>query len=266
MKKGFTLVELAIVIVIIGFLVAGISGGASLIEQAQLRSIVTNMEELNVAYTTFLAKYNNQKPGDMNTAAAYFPNCHQTQSRCNGDGDGVIGWTNDDAVLDEGVRAMRHLNLAGLISNGGNTVIPNGYANRLEAYGTANGYFFAGSVNNGYSIHGGANKTPDVGLIWFTTPIVFADFRPAIYMASADGPDIGGINFDLHGSITGAQAFYLDKKLDDGLEDASSGDINGATTGSFRAIAGDNGDVCATGDVYDITSDSKGCIVIKALN
>jgi len=262
MTKGFSLVELSIVILIIGLLIAGVSSGTKLLKQAELRSVITDMETLAVAYQTFIATYD-AKPGDMSDASVFFPNCAQTQSRCNGDGDGVIGWTNDDVVLDEGLRAMRHLNLAGILSNGGNTLIPDGYQNRNQAYGTANGYFYGGSLNNGYSIHGGANKTPDVGLIWFSTGVVFADFRPAIYMASAAGPDSGGINFDLHGSIDALTAFQIDKKIDDGA--TAGGTANGAATGSFRAVTGDAGDVCVAGNVYTITSASLGCITIRSL-
>jgi len=42
--SGFTLVELSIVIVIIGFLVAGIAAGSNMVKQAQLRSVITDMQ------------------------------------------------------------------------------------------------------------------------------------------------------------------------------------------------------------------------------
>ena len=48
--KGFTLVELTIVMVIVGLIIAGIAGGKSLIDQARLRSVISEMDEYNTAY------------------------------------------------------------------------------------------------------------------------------------------------------------------------------------------------------------------------
>lgn len=40
-RLGFTLVELSIVIIIIGFLIAGVSAGSSLIKQAETNAVIT---------------------------------------------------------------------------------------------------------------------------------------------------------------------------------------------------------------------------------
>ncbi len=41
--EGFTLVELSIVIIIIGFLIAGISAGNSLIKQAKFNAVINEV-------------------------------------------------------------------------------------------------------------------------------------------------------------------------------------------------------------------------------
>jgi prepilin-type N-terminal cleavage/methylation domain-containing protein len=61
--KGFTLVELSIVIIIIGFLIAGIAGGQSLIASAKLHSIITEVQSLQTASRVFTEQYGGL-PGD----------------------------------------------------------------------------------------------------------------------------------------------------------------------------------------------------------
>lgn len=64
MRKGFTLVELAIVIVIIGLLVGGVLAGKELVEQAKIRAQVKQLQEYDAAVAIFRSKYGNL-PGDL---------------------------------------------------------------------------------------------------------------------------------------------------------------------------------------------------------
>ncbi len=64
MKKGFTLLEISIVLVIIGLLAGGIIAGSSLIKTAEIRSQVSELAKYDTAITTFKLKYN-ALPGDM---------------------------------------------------------------------------------------------------------------------------------------------------------------------------------------------------------
>ena len=63
-KQGFTLVELSIVIIIIGFLIAGVSAGISLIKTTQLNSGITDYQQFQLAYTSFVDRYK-AVSGDM---------------------------------------------------------------------------------------------------------------------------------------------------------------------------------------------------------
>ena len=55
-NKGFSLIELSIVLIIMGLLVAGVTGGASLIKSAELRSLMTELRNyqtgVNAYYTS----------------------------------------------------------------------------------------------------------------------------------------------------------------------------------------------------------------------
>ena len=62
---AFSLIELSIVLIIIGLLVAGITGGASLIESAKIRNFINEVNSWKQALYTFKVKYD-RLPGDLN--------------------------------------------------------------------------------------------------------------------------------------------------------------------------------------------------------
>ena len=75
-QAGFTLVELAIVMIIIGLLIAGVLKGQQLITNAQIAATVAQVKAFDAATTSFKDMYA-AMPGDMSTAAslARLPNC-----------------------------------------------------------------------------------------------------------------------------------------------------------------------------------------------
>lgn len=62
-QKGFTLVEIAIVLVIIGVLLAGVLQGQEMIENSKTKSIVNDMKSIQAAYNGYIDRYNTP-PGD----------------------------------------------------------------------------------------------------------------------------------------------------------------------------------------------------------
>jgi prepilin-type N-terminal cleavage/methylation domain-containing protein len=93
-SQGFTLIELAIVLVIIGLIVGGILVGQNLISAAAVRATITQVEKYNTAANTFREKYG-YLPGDINaTAAAQFGFVARGSSAGEGDGNGIIEGVN----------------------------------------------------------------------------------------------------------------------------------------------------------------------------
>ncbi len=74
-QRGFTLVEIAIVLVIIGLLLGGILKGQELITSARVRNIADQNSGVQAAYYGFIDRYR-QVPGDWNAtnAAQAIPN------------------------------------------------------------------------------------------------------------------------------------------------------------------------------------------------
>ncbi len=62
--SAFTLIELAIVLVIIGLIVGGVLVGQNLINAAAIRAQITQIEKYNTAANTFRGKYG-YLPGDI---------------------------------------------------------------------------------------------------------------------------------------------------------------------------------------------------------
>ena len=66
-RGGFTLIEMAIVLVVIGLLAGAVLVGQSLIGAAAVRAQITQIEKYNTAANTFYSKYD-ALPGDIPAA------------------------------------------------------------------------------------------------------------------------------------------------------------------------------------------------------
>ena len=80
-QKGFTLVEIAIVLVIIGLLLGGILKGQEMITQAKIKNVVADFSGISAAYYGYQDRYR-AIPGDDKTAASRW-------GATDGNGDGV---------------------------------------------------------------------------------------------------------------------------------------------------------------------------------
>lgn len=118
---AFTLVELAVVIVIIGFIIGGVLVGKSMIRSSQVLALTADIQKFKSAIDMFQKKYN-ALPGDMFNAQNYWgaaANCTSDQTTlatCNGDGDGKIeSNAASGAIGNENFLLWKHLANAELI-------------------------------------------------------------------------------------------------------------------------------------------------------
>jgi prepilin-type N-terminal cleavage/methylation domain-containing protein len=120
MKKnfaGFTLIEIAIVLVIIGLLLGSVVKGQELITSARVRGIISQQDGIKAAFFGFQDRYR-ALPGDYGAANTNI-NCGPIPCM-NGDANGFIDAPNSSGLHEE-ILAWHHLSAAGFL--GGNYVM-----------------------------------------------------------------------------------------------------------------------------------------------
>lgn len=102
-NSGFTLVEIAIVMVIIGLLIGGVLKGQQMIKNAKIKRVNKTSDELRAAIYTYQDRFG-YYPGDDPLATT-----HTGAAVTNGNGNGQIAAAEDEHVFE-------HLASIGLIS------------------------------------------------------------------------------------------------------------------------------------------------------
>ena len=123
--QGFTLVEIAIVLVIIGLLLGGILKGQEMITQAKIKNVIADFSGISAAYHGYVDRYK-KIPGDDPCAGGTVTlgNCGTTTGRWTGatagNGNGVVaGAYNSPTNTDESRLWWDHLRRAGFVSGVG---------------------------------------------------------------------------------------------------------------------------------------------------
>jgi len=136
-NKGFTLVELAIVLVIIGIILGAVLKGQELINNAKMKRAYNQYREVLAAVYTYYDKYG-KYPGDDNTASSRWSGV--TDGNNNGLIDGLtLGC--GAGVTTETCQAWLHMRLANILT--GATTATDGTRAPSNAYG--------GSIGIGYA-------------------------------------------------------------------------------------------------------------------
>ena len=201
-QSGFTLVEIAIVLVIIGLLLGGVLKGQELINSAKVKNFANDFRNIPLFIYGYQDKYR-AIPGDDGAAATHVTGATTATTPAGTVGNGVInGFWNSTTATDESYLFWQHVRLAGFAagptSTGDATYIPK------NAEGGIVG------IESGLSAYVGAT-TADAGAI----PPVAAT------------PALGGSYVVCSGGILGKFAKQLDTTMDDGV----------TNTGSMRVVA-----------------------------
>lgn len=192
---GFTLIELSIVLVIIGLLVGGVLVGQDLIEAANRRAVVKQIEQYELAVNTFKLKYN-ALSGDMNNASTVL-----NSSAINGNGNDIL---NADT---EGFPFWQHLGFSNLIA--GN------YTGDLISGGAVPGQNVPVSA-----VYGGYISIPfdiNSGPIYLGSDLTYTSIN--INMGKDGNNPNSGSTIGGGGIISSQTAYLIDRKVDDGLAD-----------------------------------------------
>jgi prepilin-type N-terminal cleavage/methylation domain-containing protein len=134
-QSGFTLIEIAIVLVVVGLLLGGVLKGQELIDNAKVKNIANDFKNIPVFIYGYQDKFK-ALPGDDAAAATHLTGGTVAATPTTSQGNGSInGSWNSATVTDESYLFWQHIRLAGF-SAGGTTPGATDYAQTNAAGGT----------------------------------------------------------------------------------------------------------------------------------
>ncbi len=219
MRRGFTLVELAIVLVIVGLLVGGVLVGRDLVAAATLRHFTDQIAKFDAGANTFRVKYHGM-PGDIKTDdAATFGFTARSGARGHGDGNGMVegcGGAGSNVLGCETALYWRDMWQANL-SPAGSVM-----ATDIPVDGTATGF----KVDD---------YLPVVPFRTGTYSFMYTFNGRNVYHIAAIPSVASDGTLTIQGGITPQEAHNIDDKIDDGAPD------NGAVRAMSSFTAYDTG-------------------------
>jgi prepilin-type N-terminal cleavage/methylation domain-containing protein len=206
-QSGFTLIEIAIVLVIIGLLLGGVLKGQELINSAKVKSLGTDFRNIPVFVYGYQDKFK-ALPGDDGAAFGHLGVASGVSDVTQGDGNGILGgktatdvWTSA-ITTDETQQFWIHVRLAGLSA---------GATNGLTDYRPLN------SVGGPIGIQSNISSAVNGKFVTIIKDSTGADSTmPGAYIICSQG-------------ILGKFAAQLDNTMDDGNPDTGSMRVEDST-------------------------------------
>lgn len=233
-QRGFTLIEIAIVLVIIGLLLGGVLKGQELINTARVRALNNNVDGITAAWFSFQDRYR-AFPGDYTQASVNLPG-----APTDGNGDGLVGIGPSGDSPSERAMVWMHLQAAGYITGG--------YDNAGATVATPDDYACPVTVcpDNGF----GAGMNLNYGA------------------ETQSQAALGAGAVDAHELITGRGIpvevlAELDRKVDDG--DAGSGAMQlgaGSASGGWTSTEATACQNSSDSNLYGLQTPSSNCAAV----
>lgn len=209
MNRGFSLLELSLVLTIIGLLVGGVMVGKTLITGSETRRISADLERYAGAINAFRGKYM-AFPGDMTNATKFWTatdaaiaTCRTTASTgtstCDGDGDGQMA---NSGNLYEALYAWKHLQNAGMVE-GNFTGVTNNPA-RAQEHEAGTNCPRGPIANSCYGVGSEGVVASGHSYLW---PGIYNNVLKFGIPGNAD---------PLNVALSAERTFSIDEKLDDG--------------------------------------------------
>jgi prepilin-type N-terminal cleavage/methylation domain-containing protein len=245
-KSAFSLIELSIVLIIIGLLIAGVTGGASLIKSSQLRSVMGEARGYAVAVNAFNSQFNGI-PGDFPTAIG---------NSVGGDNDGATEYFAAASLVgSESSNAWAALRTIGAIDSISLTPV---IATTAPVFGaTATSTAPASKIQSAGWVFDYRTYTEGAAAVPANQNVVILTSNITGTPAAGTTTPILGTNISKP-ALPGSDALSIDSKIDDGV--ANAGKVRGINPGVGVAVSGDCYNYSAsTNSTYLTASTSKTC-------
>lgn len=208
-QRGFTLIEIAIVLVIIGLLLGGVLKGQEMITSAKVRNLADQGSGIKAAFFAFQDRFH-ALPGDYDNASNNIAGVATGANSGDGDGNGLVNSNNDRGLF------WMHLSAAGFLTGNYDGTAQ---ANNLTCATTT-------CPKNTYG-----------------APMLFS------FSSAADGTNRNAHELRTGRSIPVDVLAELDRKVDDGIPRTGNFQVDqGVNAGSCRSGAGANSTYDITGN------------------